>query len=132
MILPVNQRKISVFISMISAVVVAAFLFIVSPNSAAAALLINRPLYIGLNSGLVGYWSFDGPDMANVTAYDRSGNANNGTLTNGPTRAVGRIGQGLSFDGSNDYVSFGNASSLNPATAITISAWINTSAPMTN
>ena len=73
------------------------------PN-AEAAIVIQAPKYIGLNSGLVGYWSFDGKDMANVTAYDRSGNANNGTLTNGPTRAIGKIGQGLSFDGSNDYV----------------------------
>src|SRR3989344_1302052 len=73
------------------------------PN-AEAAIVIQAPKYIGLNSGLVGYWSFDGKDMANVTAYDRSGNANNGTLTNGPTRAFGKIGQGLSFDGSNDYV----------------------------
>ena len=123
MILPVNQRKISVFISMISAVVVAAFLFIVSPNSAAAALLINRPLYIGLNSGLVGYWSFDGPDMANVTAYDRSGNANNGTLTNGPTRAVGRIGQALEFDGADDRVDI-SSPSFNGAEPFTISVWI--------
>jgi len=76
-----------------------------------------------LNSGLVGYWSFDGKDMAGVTAYDRSGNANNGTLTNGPTRAIGKIGQGLSFDGSNDYVDAGTAASLNPV-AVTVSAWI--------
>jgi len=106
--------------------------FLLLPMEAEAAIVIQAPKYIGLNSGLVGYWSFDGKDMAGVTAYDRSGNANNGTLTGGPTRAIGKIGQGLSFDGSNDYVSFGNASSLNPATAITISAWINTSAPTTN
>lgn len=57
-----------------------------------------------LQSGLVGLWSFNGPDMSGVTAYDRSGNANNGTLTNSPTRAIGKVGQGMSFDGVNDYV----------------------------
>jgi len=61
-----------------------------------------------LERGLVGYWSFNDNDMAqspsNTFAMDRSGNGNNGTLTNGPTRAIGRIGQGMSFDGSNDYV----------------------------
>lgn len=57
-----------------------------------------------LDSGLVGLWSFDGKDMSGTTAYDRSGSGNNGTLTNGPTPAIGKIGQGLSFDGVNDYV----------------------------
>src|SRR3989338_2465947 len=73
-------------------------------NTAHAAVVIQAPKYIGLTNGLVGYWSFDGKDMAGNTAYDRSGQGNNGTLTNGPTRAIGKIGQGLSFDGSNDYV----------------------------
>ncbi len=45
-----------------------------------AGLIVQRPLYIGLDSGLVGYWSFDGPDMSGNTAYDRSGQGNNGTL----------------------------------------------------
>ncbi|MDP3697299.1 MAG: LamG domain-containing protein, partial [Candidatus Taylorbacteria bacterium] len=78
-----------------------------------------------LTQGLVGYWSFDEPDMAGVTAYDRSGQANNGTLTNGPTRAIGKIGQGLSFDGVNDYVNMGNAAgSLRVTSTLTFSAWV--------
>ena len=40
------------------------FVILLLPKVADASLLINRPLYIGLNSGLVGYWSFDGPGMA--------------------------------------------------------------------
>ena len=100
------------------------FAFWVLPFKAAeAALIIQAPKYIGLTNGLVGYWSFDGKDMAGNTAYDRSGNSNNGTLTNGPTRAIGKIGQGLSFDGT-AYVAV-NANSL-PAdnVAKTISYWI--------
>src|SRR3989344_4532273 len=77
-----------------------------------------------LNQGLVGLWTFDAPDMAGVTAYDRSGNNNTGTLTNGPTRAIGKIGQGLSFDGSNDSVAIGTPASLNITDAITLSAWV--------
>jgi hypothetical protein len=60
-----------------------------------------------LDQGLVGYWSFDGGDMAKNTAYDRSGQGNNGTLTNGPVRIDGKFGQALSFDGVNDFVSTG-------------------------
>src|SRR3990167_5976240 len=89
-------------------IVILIFVFWVLPFKAAeAALIIQAPKYIGLNSGLVGYWSFDGKDMAGNTAYDRSGQNNNGTLTNGPTRTIGKIGQGLSFDGRNDVIDAG-------------------------
>ncbi|MEK7560853.1 MAG: LamG domain-containing protein [Patescibacteria group bacterium] len=78
-----------------------------------ATLKVNAPRYTGsLDTGLVGSWSFDGPDMAGTVAYDRSGNANNGTLTGAVTRAVGRIGQGMSFDGVNDYVVVANESNF--------------------
>src|SRR3990167_9951146 len=90
--------------------------FLLLPSAASAALIIQAPKYIGLNSGLVGYWSFDGKDMAGGTAYDRSGNSNNGTLTppagGGPLPAIGKIGQGLSFVGVGDYVSVGDNDSL--------------------
>jgi hypothetical protein len=74
-----------------------------------------------LTDGLVGMWSFDGPDMAGVTAYDRSGQGNNGTLTNGPTVAIGKVGQALSFDGSDDYVLI-NTPVLTSA-PMTVCAW---------
>ena len=93
-------------------------------NVAHAGLLIQRPLYIGLSNGLVGNWSFDGPDMADNTAFDRSGQGNDGTLTNGPTRQIGRIGQALKFDGSNDYVDLGSASSIDDLDVFTYTAWI--------
>jgi hypothetical protein len=45
-----------------------------------------------LTNGLIGYWPFNGPDISGTTAYDRAG-SNNGTLTNGPTKTIGRSGQ---------------------------------------
>ena len=100
------------------------------PQAAQAGLIVNRPMYLGLTDGLVGYWSFDGPDMSqstnNVWALDRSGQGNNGVLKNTATssvRKVGKIGQGLSFDGVNDYVSTGNIAFTNDI--ITVSTWIN-------
>jgi hypothetical protein len=97
--------------------------YLISTPAAQAGLILNRPLYIGLTSGLVGFWSFDGQDMAGNTAYDRSGNGNNGTLTNGPVRRIGRIGQALDFDGSNDFVTVPDSSSLDSTSNITISVW---------
>jgi hypothetical protein len=59
-----------------------------------------------------------------VQAYDRSGNGNRGILTNGPVRGIGKIGQGLSFDGADDTVQIDNATPLNLTTAVTVSVWI--------
>ena len=47
--------------------------YIFNFKAAEAALIVQAPKYIGLTNGLVGYWSFDGKDMAGVTAYDRAG-----------------------------------------------------------
>lgn len=83
---------------------------------------LNTPS--GTDTSLKGYWSFNGKDMSGTTAYDRSGAGNNGTLTNGPAITEGKIGQALSFDGTNDYVDLGSAASLDNLSAMTLSAWI--------
>ena len=101
-----------------------AVLFWASPVD--ASLLIRPPLYIGLNSGLVGDWSFDQEDVAGTVAYDRSGQGNNGTLTNGPRREIGKLGQALSFDGVNDYVAVTSAAPLQFSGSFSASFWIKT------
>jgi hypothetical protein len=70
----------------------------------------------------VGYWKFD--EGTGATAYDNSGNGNNGTLINGPTWVNGRCNKALSFDGVDDYVSCGNGASLNVTSSITVAAWV--------
>lgn len=78
-----------------------------------------------LDSGLVGLWSFDGADVSGTTAYDRSGSGNNGTLTNGPTPTIGKAGQGMSFDGVNDYAALPNGIASNLSGGkFTLSAWV--------
>jgi flagellin-like protein len=72
----------------------------------------------------VGCWKFD--EGSGTTAYDSSPYGNTGTLTSGPTWTSGRYGGALRFDGSNDFVSIGNQTSLS-ASEFTISAWINPS-----
>ncbi|MDD5627058.1 MAG: LamG domain-containing protein [Patescibacteria group bacterium] len=54
----------------------------------------------------IAHWSFD--EGSGLSAYDKSGNSNTGTLTNmdAATDWVnGEFGSALDFDGSNDYVS---------------------------
>ncbi len=87
--------------------------------------VINASMNGVLTKGLVGLWSFNGPDMTNTTSTDRSGQGNDGALFGGPKRAIGVSGQALSFDGTDDYISVTDASSLKFGTAaMSISAWI--------
>ena len=70
-------------------------------------------------------------DAANPKSYigsgtswnDLSGNNNTGTLTNGPTY-TSSFGGGIVFDGTNDYASGSNVSSLQLLNDFTISSWV--------
>jgi hypothetical protein len=81
-----------------------------------------------ITSGLVGEWSFNGADVSGTTAYDRSGSGNTGTLTNGPAATLGKVGQGMSFDGTNDYMNAPDQGSLSISGNITMSVWVNVAA----
>ena len=45
------------------------YFFFLIPNAAEATLIVQAPKYVGLNSGLIGYWSFDGKDMTGFNFY---------------------------------------------------------------
>ncbi len=75
-----------------------------------------------VDTGLVGHWTFDGPDIAGSTAIDRSGFGNNGTIT-GTTKTIGKLGQALSFDGVDDYVDSANSVSWTGAFAFAFWVW---------
>ncbi len=86
-----------------------------------------------LTSGLVGYWSFNGPDIDNTYIYDRSGSANHGYLYNVATssaKAVGKVGQALIFDGVNDYIQSRSNLGISGDAAFTMCAWIYWSEPV--
>lgn len=86
---------------------------------------VNASENSDLTSGLVGLWSFNGADVSGTTAYDRSGQGNNGTLTNGPTATAGKIGQALDFDGNDDYVDLGSSKTYIVTTApFSVSFWM--------
>lgn len=81
------------------------------------------------SQGLVGCWLLN--ENVGATAYDLSGNNNHGTLTsmaNPPTTISGWAGQGLAFDGVDDYVNIGNMDMVNGISQLTISGWVKRNA----
>jgi len=59
--------------------------------------------YHPFSQGLVGQWLAN--EGAGNIAYDTSGQGNHGTLTNGAYWAGSQLGEGINFDGVNDWVS---------------------------
>ena len=73
--------------------------------------------------GLVAAYNLD--EASGSTANDSSGNGNTGTIS-GPTHTTsGKYGRALSFDGTNDFVSIADSSSLHLTTGMTLEAWVN-------
>ena len=66
----------------------------------------------------VAEWNFE--EGKGATAYDTSGNGNNGTLTNGPTWTTGKVGKGVSFDGISSYSVI---NSLSPTSSVPVSVF---------
>lgn len=83
------------------------------------------PYYLSSGSGLIAYYTFDGKNMM-PNVRDLSGQANHGNLTHGgsgTSTTPGKIGQALSFDGSDDYVGVANNTPLQITGDMTISTW---------
>jgi hypothetical protein len=80
----------------------AAFLAVLLAVAVGGRALAATPV---IQSGLIGYWSFD--DSADM-GKDDSGNGLDGTLNGGPTfEAAGQFGGAIVLDGINDYVNVG-------------------------
>jgi hypothetical protein len=95
-----------------------------NPNAGSASSVTDTFIReINGATPLKGVWHLD--ENTGTTAYDDSGNGNNGTLINGPTWTAGKFKSALSFDGTNDHVDCGNSSTLNIETC-TVAAWIKT------
>jgi Concanavalin A-like lectin/glucanases superfamily len=85
-------------------------------------LLLSGPAQ-ALDPDLHGWWRFD--EGSGTTAYDFSGNGNDGTLQNGPTWVAGKIGGALQLDGVSQFVDVPNNASLQASNEVTVMAWIN-------
>jgi hypothetical protein len=73
-------------------------------------------------NGLIGHWTFDGANISGNTAVD-SWYGNNGRIL-GPVPAIGKKGQALYFDGTDDRVDL-NAQIDVLGTTHTVSVWID-------
>lgn len=114
-----------------------AFAFLLVVPSSTRASKIGMPVnYLLLTQNLTGWWTFDGnhtpwTSSSAATTLDLSGNARTGTLnsfTQTTATAPGKIGQAISFSGSN-YISLTNAlSNFMSAATGTISVWLRPSA----
>ena len=81
--------------------------------------LLPGQLRADLTNGLIGYWSFDNGD-----GTDFSGNNLTAQPTNGPVATTGKVGGGMSFDGTDDYMFVPYNPLLNVSTGITVSLWL--------
>lgn len=87
--------------------------------NAGAAGKVN-PNCVSTSTNAVGWWAGDD------NIYDLA-HTNFGVLFNGASYAAGKVSDGFSFDGVNDYLVVSNnatAGDLNPTNAITLEAWV--------
>ncbi|MDR3570895.1 MAG: LamG domain-containing protein [Candidatus Pacebacteria bacterium] len=97
----------------------------------------NTTAGIGINAGLVGYWTFDGQTINwnAKTITDMSGNGNtltmsgyNAATTTAPT--AGKLGQALKFDDTTQSLSHANIAALNFGTGdFAVSFWMRPVSP---
>ncbi|TAK57531.1 LamG domain-containing protein [Patescibacteria group bacterium] len=92
---------------------------------------VNSSYNNSVTSGLVGLWSFNGPDMINGTVFDRSGQGNNMYFVNMATSTAyvaGKMGQGLFFEsGTVDYLEGQDVSTYDFGTGdFSVSVWFKT------
>jgi len=111
-----NTRFLAIF-------VVALFLLVPSIASAAT---IGRPPAQNY-TGLVGYWTFDGPDMVGGTVMDRSGRGNSGDMENMASSTAyvkGKVGQAIQLDGVDDDIRIAENNVLDMTGNFTLALWV--------
>jgi len=94
---------------------------------------VNTSRKLSNIGGLTGWWTMDGKDVdwssSSGQIKDNSGDGNDGTtnggMTNDQSAAEGRVGQALSFDGSDDYIDVGGADFYDLTAPFSVSGWVN-------
>jgi len=120
--------------------VVVGIVFLLVVGLASAAVLnyygkIAGNFNVLTNPNIVLWLPFN--EGSGCTADDISQYNNHGTLkptcpTDSPTWTSGKIGNALSFDGTNDYVEVPDSDNLDVSNEITVEVWLKTSASQDN
>ncbi|HAT68843.1 MAG TPA: hypothetical protein DCS20_04500 [Candidatus Yonathbacteria bacterium] len=89
---------------------------------------VSKPAVNSLTTGLVGYFTFDGGDTnwGTNTMVNRGSVGGTVTLKNMSTTtspAPGKVGQGLTFNGTNGYIDLGDVSVYKPTGSLAVSFW---------
>ena len=108
------------------------FRFNISGARNVSSIIYDDDLVLALNFNNNSAIGDNETHVMDISQYGNNGTMHNGTQICGnhsscPHYVAGRFGQGMSFDGVNDYVDCGNDSSLNITDAVTIEAWIKSS-----
>jgi len=77
------------------------------------------------SANLVAHYEFEG------NTNDSSGNGRHGTAMGSPTFAAGKLGQAINLRGLNDFVEITGYKGVLGTSAVTVTAWINTTATET-
>ena len=115
-------------VGLLSTIVLAVTSGVSGQGRIAKGLQFSRHLENSLGAYLVGKWFFD--EGSGTTAYDASGWNNNGTLVGSPvwkcadTDTASGQGCSLEFNGSSNYITIINPTSLNSTSAITLEIWV--------
>lgn len=86
-------------------------------------LLFISTAQANTRDGLVLWWKLN--ETSGTTALDSSRNGITGTLTSGPTRALGKDNNGVKFDGSDDVIVSASNSLLELDSNRTMALWLN-------
>jgi hypothetical protein len=79
------------------------------------------------SNGFEAVWHLEEAPSSGTAVKDSSGNNHTSTAITGltgPDLVAGTIGNGIDFDGSNDYVNFGSIAATNSGTVLSVSAWV--------
>ena len=88
--------------------------------------LVSFVLVLGVagnaSADLVAHWAFD--EGSGTTAFDSSGNGNNGTLQGDLKWVTGKIGGALEFNGTDSIIDIPYSPNMTPSEGTTMSAWV--------